>query len=87
MIAPIVPTIGKKIQAAKFKPTVGHEAPSRYRAKKGKKSAIHQEKLTGNEKNDNSKNANKNNYTVPFCHLIFVIAFGAACEGADFYHG
>ena len=39
MIAPIVPTIGKKIQAAKFKPTVGHEAPSRYRAKKGKKSA------------------------------------------------
>jgi len=39
MIAPIVPMIGKKIQAAKFKQTVGHEAPSRYRAKKGKKSA------------------------------------------------
>jgi hypothetical protein len=39
MIAPTVPTTGKKNQAAKFKPTVGHEAPSRYRAKKGKKSA------------------------------------------------
>lgn len=39
MIAPPVPMIGKKNQAAKFKPTVGHESPSRYKARKGKKKA------------------------------------------------